>query len=90
MPNVFTPNQDGKNDYILFSGVDPNAEFTWTIFNRWGKPIFETVRRGQAWDGTNMFNAKPLEAGLYYYELIFRDQCTDEDKILTGFIHLMR
>ena len=90
VPNVFTPNQDGKNDYILFSGVDPNAEFTWTIFNRWGKPIFETVRRGQAWDGTNMFNAKPLEAGLYYYELIFRDQCTDEDKIITGFIHLMR
>ena len=90
VPNVFTPNQDGSNDYILFSGVDPNAEFTWTIFNRWGKPIFETVRRGQAWDGTNMNNGNPLEAGLYYYELIFRDQCQDEDKILTGFIHLMR
>ena len=90
VPNVFTPNQDGKNDFILFSGVDPNVEFTWTIFNRWGKPIFETVRPGQAWDGTNMLNGKQLESGLYYYELIYRDQCQNEDKLVTGFIHLLR
>ncbi len=90
VPNVFTPNGDDKNDEILFNGVDPAADFTWTIFNRWGKPVFISTQQGQAWDGTNQNNGRKLDEGLYYYELIFRDLCKDEDRIETGFIHLMR
>lgn len=90
VPNVFTPNGDSKNDEILFTGVDPSADFTWTIYNRWGTPIFETTLQGQSWDGTNMNNGKELESGLYFYELIYRDLCEEEEKLRTGFIHLIR
>ena len=90
VPNVFTPNGDGKNDEILFTGVDPAADFTWTIYNRWGTPIFETTLQGQSWDGTNMNNGNELETGIYFYELVYRDLCEDEDKLRTGFIHLIR
>lgn len=90
VPNVFTPNGDEKNDEISFSGVDPNAEYSWTIFNRWGRKVFESTDQSKTWDGTNMFNSNELEDGLYYYELIYKDQCADEENIISGFIHLMR
>ena len=70
----------GKNDEVSFSDVDPNAEYSWTIFNRWGRKVFESEDQSKAWDGTNMFNSNELEDGLYYYELIYKDQCADEEK----------
>jgi len=90
VPNVFTPNGDGYNDIIRFSGVDPSAEFTWTIYNRWGVPVFLSVIAGRGWDGVNIRNGKELESGIYFYELIFKDVCEDEDKLVTGYIHLNR
>jgi len=90
VPNVFTPNGDGYNDIIRFSGVDPSAEFTWTIYNRWGVPVFLSVIAGRGWDGVNIRNGKELESGIYFYELIFKDVCENEDKLVTGYIHLNR
>ena len=90
VPNVFTPNEDGDNDEVSFDGVDPEAQYSWTIFNRWGKKVFESTDSGQAWDGTNMFNSNQLKAGIYYYELIYKDQCADEEHVIPGYIHLMR
>jgi gliding motility-associated-like protein len=90
VPNVFTPNQDGDNDEVSFSGVDPQAEYSWTIFNRWGKKVFESTDQTQVWDGTNMFNSSKLRAGIYFYELIYKDQCADEEHVISGYIHLMR
>ena len=90
VPNVFTPNGDLKNDQIEFSGVDPEAVYSWTIYNRWGKKVFESVDHTKPWDGTNIFNDNALEAGIYYYELIYRDQCSNEDRIISSYVHLIR
>jgi len=90
VPNVFTPNGDMKNDEIEFSGVDPEAVYSWIIYNRWGKKVFESDDHTKSWDGTNIFNDNALEAGIYYYELIYRDQCSDEDRIISSYVHLIR
>jgi gliding motility-associated-like protein len=90
VPNVFTPNGDNQNDEVSFAGVDPNAEYSWTIFNRWGKKVFESQNTAIAWDGTNFNNGQELKAGIYYYELIFKDQCANEENVRSGYIHLMR
>lgn len=68
VPNVFTPNGDGVNDYfyprqLLSKGV---VGFSMTIFNRWGQKVFEsTTTNGRGWDGK--FNDKEQPMGVYIY-----------------------
>lgn len=68
IPNSFTPNNDGVNDYFfprqfLSSGV---TGFTMKVFNRWGEVIFETNNTsGRGWDGK--FNGKDQPEGVYIY-----------------------
>jgi len=90
VPNVFTPNGDDKNDRITFSGVDPSAAYSWTIYNRWGKKVFESIDSQEAWNGKNKFNGKDLADGVYFYELLFKDECVTEDRVVSGYIHLIR
>ncbi len=53
VPNSFTPNGDGKNDYFFPQGTSIDPEnFTMYIFNRWGEIIFESHSLNQPWDGT--------------------------------------
>lgn len=65
-PNVFTPDGDGINDLFYF----PNAaivEFSCTVFDRWGKLVFEFDDINQTWDGSNMNNGKICSDGVYFY-----------------------
>ncbi|MCF2445885.1 gliding motility-associated C-terminal domain-containing protein [Dyadobacter sp. CY345] len=69
LPNVITPNGDGKND--TFEPLDcPSfvqaVEFK--VFNRWGAKVFETNDVNINWDGNNN-SGNELAAGQYYYEL---------------------
>jgi len=69
LPNVITPNGDGKND--IFKPLDcPSfvqaVEFK--VFNRWGAKVFDTKDVNINWDGKNN-SGNELAAGQYYYEL---------------------
>jgi gliding motility-associated-like protein len=66
LPNVFTPNGDNKNDtyridkqYLVY--CDPGFKFT--IFNRWGKKVFESTDPNFEW------KADGLGSGTYFYTL---------------------
>ena len=67
IPNVFTPNGDGRNDffYIPNSGM---KEYHFQVFGRWGNLIFETTAPEIAWDGYNTYG-KPVSEGTYFYVL---------------------
>ena len=69
IPNVFTPNGDGKNDYFEIGGADnPCTDFNkLTIYNRWGKKVFEAEGSQLRWDGT--VNGNRLTEGVYFYVL---------------------
>lgn len=68
IPNSFTPNGDGHNDYflprqLLSKGL---AAFNMKIWNRWGQVVFETNSvNGRGWDGR--FNGKDQGIGVYIY-----------------------
>lgn len=52
VPNAFTPNKDGKNDYfkpIIIGGLN---HYEFSIYNRWGQRVFLSTDRNTGWDGT--------------------------------------
>ena len=63
IPNVFTPNNDGFNDYFNIQ-TQQISEFHCDIYNRWGEKIYEWDNHpADAWDGENHPD------GTYYYIL---------------------
>lgn len=71
VPNVFTPNGDGKNDRFFIPALAeealatcPTGRFYIEIYNRWGKQVFSAQQRDFAWSGEG------FPAGVYNY-LIF-------------------
>jgi gliding motility-associated-like protein len=52
IPNAFTPNNDGKNDFfkpLIFGRL---SAYQFTIFNRFGSVVFQTTDINKGWDGT--------------------------------------
>ena len=68
IPNSFTPNNDGTNDYFLPRQLVSRGVtmFKMIIYNRWGQIIFETNNiDGRGWDGK--FNGSDQPTGVYVY-----------------------
>lgn len=87
MPNAFTPNGDGNNDYfnILSAGYKKLKSFK--IFNRWGEQLFSTTDFRKGWDGT--YNGKPCEIGTYFW-LVTAVGIDDQEKLIKGDLSLIR
>jgi len=73
IPNVFTPNNDGKNDQFtvqvagkLFECVDMK------IYNRWGQIIFISTGYNLTWDGRSMTGEK-VPQGSYFYSIQIKE-----------------
>lgn len=70
VPNSFTPNGDGVNDYFFPRQLLGKSihTFSMQVFNRWGQKIFETTKTdGRGWDGK--FNEKDQPTGVYIYQI---------------------
>jgi gliding motility-associated-like protein len=68
LPNVFTPNGDGKNDF--FTPILPYRfikDIDIDIFNRWGELMFTTIDPNINWNGNDQSTGKPCPDGVYYY-----------------------
>ncbi len=95
IPNVFSPNEDGKNEEfrLLFANApgimatEYFDEYNMQIFNRWGKKIFESESQG--WDGK--INGKPADDGVYFYIITYKQKCIDsENNVKTGHVTIVR
>ena len=69
MPNAFTPNGDGLNDYFGVSGFNKNRLIKLKIYNRWGRLIFETNDINKRWDGRHKKLPQPVGIYIYYVEM---------------------
>jgi gliding motility-associated-like protein len=87
MPNVFTPNGDGVNDYYA-----PNAHslktMDCTIYDRWGAKIIDLDMNLQFWDGYTT-SGIACTAGTYYYVIKATD-INGKSYNLKGYIQLIK
>jgi gliding motility-associated-like protein len=70
LPNTFSPNGDGVNDYFYPRGTSLFNVQSLSIFNRWGQMIFQrrdfpANTQNMGWDGN--FNGHPAPADAYIY-----------------------
>lgn len=67
IPNVFSPNGDGKNDQWVIRNISDYIGTKVQIFNRYGQRVFQDDNFITPWDG--ILGGKPLPIGSYYYIL---------------------
>lgn len=67
LPNVFTPNGDGKNDYFRPFEYTSVNEINLKIFNRWGTEVFETHDPEINWDGKDRTTGQLCSDGVYFF-----------------------
>jgi len=76
VPNAFSPNGDGTNDFLLLLVNDVEILYYFRIYNRWGQLLFETQDLQKGWDGT--YNGKEQEVGTYVYTVSVLGQEGDQ------------
>ena len=86
LPNVFTPNNDGKND--VFEITDLPLKSNIRIYNRWGVLVWTSpalsITGKAVWDGRTTAGIECI-TGVYYYVLEIPSK-----KTITGYIELIR
>lgn len=92
LPNVFTPDGDGYNDYFIPFPYDFVEKIDIKIYSRWGNIVFETNDPDINWDGRNMFSNEESSQGVYYYVCdVYEIRLGGVTvRTLTGFVHLLR
>lgn len=72
VPNAFSPNGDGLNDWLIPRLVGFSRINYFYIFNRFGQRVFESIGNNVPnWDG--YFNGGPVELGVYYWVINVTD-----------------
>jgi gliding motility-associated-like protein len=92
VPNTFTPNGDGRNDYFYASAQGLDVINLMRVYNRWGEKIFEArnIAPGvetSGWDGKYKNAELSPDVYVYYLEVY----CANGETIfLKGDISLIR
>ena len=88
VPNAFTPNGDGKNDYLFPLNLPSATDMQFLVFNRYGQLVFETRNESGKWDGTIHGIAQPT--GSYIWVLRYTDGSSGKKIFLRGISVLIR
>ena len=91
LPNIFTPGEDGKNDFFRPFPYKFVESVNMQIYNRWGQLVFETTEPKIMWDGKNFKSKKMCPSGVYYYVCQVHEIHLSgiETKVLKGYFHLL-
>jgi gliding motility-associated-like protein len=81
---IFSPNGDGINDFWRWTNTLKYDGCLLTVFNRFGKPVYQKTSYDNSWDGRTA-DGIVLEAGPYFFSM----QCPGE-KEFKGSVRLIR
>jgi len=88
VPNAFTPNGDGLNDFLYPTNAYKARDLYFAVYNRGGNKIFETRNWIRKWDGT--LKGNPQDPGTYVWFLQYTHIDTGKRIELKGSTVLLR
>lgn len=80
IPNVLTPNGDGKNDNFFITGLSKYPGSELSIYNRWQNQVYHSANYANDWQGEG------LNPGTYYY--LLKLHTTTGIKVYKGWVLL--
>jgi gliding motility-associated-like protein len=91
LPNVFTPNGDGINDYWKPAPYSFVERIDMKVYNRWGALVFQTEDPDINWDGRFKNTNRLVTPGVYYYIAdVYENRLTGlEVRNLVGFVYVI-
>lgn len=78
VPSAFTPDNNGRNDILRPFLPRSYTLLEFSVYNRWGQPVYRTSQTGEGWDGK--IAEVVQDSGVYIWMLKARDS-------ITGIIH---
>ena len=87
IPEAFSPNGDGMNDFFLIPEIKNLENIELTVFNSWGDTVFQIDNYENNWDGyanTGIYKGKKVNPGTYYYMI----KLEGAKNKLTGFVYI--
>lgn len=83
IPNIFTPNGDGKNDTFNIPNIQLFPGTQLIIVNRWGNEVYRSNNYQNTWNGEG------LSEGTYYY-VVNKKEITGSITTFKGWVFLKR
>ena len=89
IPNTFTPNGNGTNEFFLAVG-EFVADFHMMVFDRWGNLIFESNDQQKGWDGKANGGKDLAQVDTYVYVVTYSEQYEGRKHKIIGHVNLIR
>jgi len=90
IPEGFSPNGDGVNDYFVIEGLDNYEKVKVIIMNRWGNKVYESNDYQNNWNGINKFGisvgGNQLPVSTYFYII----DLGEGESVRKGYVYLNR
>ncbi|KFE98183.1 gliding motility protein [Chryseobacterium formosense] len=84
--NAITPNNDGLNDFIDFSGISGYKNFAASIFDRYGAELFKASKDNTMWNGS--LKGINLPTASYWYRVQWENPASKKLEMKSGWILL--
>ncbi|PKF75002.1 choice-of-anchor L domain-containing protein [Chryseobacterium sp. PMSZPI] len=84
--NVITPNMDGVNDTIDFTGISNYKDFAASIFDRYGAEVFKATKNDVIWRGS--LKGINLPTATYWYRVQWENPASKKLEQRSGWILL--
>lgn len=88
VPTAFTPNNDGKNDYLYPNNAIKAENLEFKVYNRWGQLVFHSRDWTQKWDGR--INGLLQGSGVFVWTLEYTHRDTKQRIFQKGTTTLIR
>jgi gliding motility-associated-like protein len=92
IPNTFTPDDDGLNDFFLPRGVGiDESDYQFFIFDRWGNLIFSTKVWGQGWNGkVKNSSAEIAQIDTYVWKVSVKEKINKKVHHYVGHVNIVK
>ncbi|MFT5723268.1 MAG: gliding motility-associated-like protein [Bacteroidia bacterium] len=90
IPTLFTPNNDGVNDYLVLPGIESYPESEFVIMDQFGQKVYSQKGYQNDWNGignNGFYSGQVLPEDTYFY---FLDLIGEKDRVQKGFIVIRR